>query len=40
MEYKTHKPVPPYEVDKIVEKYQKAAEEKKVSTKKGNAFDL
>ena len=35
------RPVPTYDVDKIVEKYQKANDAKKVTTKKGgNAFDL
>lgn len=41
MEYKTHKPVPTYDVDKIVEKFKKASEEKAVSKKKGgDSFDI
>ena len=39
MEYKTHKPVPPYDVDKIVEKFQKQQVAVK-TTKKGDAFDM
>jgi hypothetical protein len=35
MEYKTHKPVPPFDVDKIVEKFAKQAQEKSSSKKDG-----
>lgn len=40
MEYKTHKPVPQYDVDKIVEKFQKQQVTTKSSGKKGDAFDM
>jgi hypothetical protein len=38
MEYKTHKPVPIFEVDKIVQKFQKQQQEKSNSKKDG--FDI
>jgi len=38
MEYKTHKPVPVFEVDKIVEKFAKEQQEKSSSKKDG--FDI
>lgn len=38
MEYKTHKPVPVFEVDKIVQKFQKQQQEKSGSKKDG--FDI
>lgn len=38
MEYQTHKPVPTYDVEKIVAKFEKKASEK--VAKKGDAFDI
>jgi len=38
MEYKTHKPVPIFEVDKIILKFQKLHQEKSGSKKDG--FDI
>ena len=38
MEYKTHKPVPVFEVDKIIQKFQKMQLEKSSSKKDG--FDI
>jgi elongation factor G len=40
MEYKTHKPVPTYDVEKIVEKFKKQQEEKASTKKKGDAFNI
>jgi elongation factor G len=41
MEYKTHKPVPEFDVDKILQKYQKQTAEKTASVKKGgSSFDI
>lgn len=40
MEYKTHKPVPMYDVDKIVEKFKKSQEERNTNKKKGDSFDI
>jgi len=40
MEYKTHKPVPPYDVEKIIEKFQKQQQTTKTTTKKGDSFDI
>lgn len=40
MEYKTHKPVPSYDVDKIVEKFKKQQEEKASTKKKGDSFNI
>lgn len=38
MEYRTHKPVPIFEVDKIVQKFQKQQQEKSGGKKDG--FDI
>jgi len=40
MEYKTHKPVPQYDIEKIVEKFQKQQQAAKTTSKKGDAFDI
>jgi elongation factor G len=41
MEYRTHKPVPTYDVDKIVEKFRKQHEEKLGAKKKGgDSFNI
>ena len=41
MEYRTHKPVPTYDVDKIVEKFKKQFEEKMGAKKKGgDSFNI
>jgi elongation factor G len=41
MEYKTHKPVPSYDLDKIIEKFKKIHEEKMGSKKKGgDSFNI
>lgn len=40
MEYKTHKPVPVFELDAIIQKFQKMNQEKSAASKKGSAFNL
>ena len=40
MEYKTHKPVPPYDLDKIIEKFRTKNEQVKTTKKKGSSFDI
>jgi elongation factor G len=40
MEYSTHKPVPPFEIDNIIQKFQKQTAEKASTSKKGSSFDL
>lgn len=39
MEYLTHKPVAPHEINQIIEKFRKQKEEIKVDKKKGS-FDI
>jgi hypothetical protein len=41
MEYKNHKPVPQFDVEKIIQKFQKAQAEKLTNVRKGgSSFDL
>ena len=40
MEYSTHKPVAPHDMDKIIEKFNKQKEEIKSEKKKGSSFDI
>ena len=40
MEYKTHKPVPSYDIEKIVEKFRKQQEERNNTKKKGDSFNI
>ena len=40
MEYKTHKPVPSYDIEKIVEKFKKQQEERNNTKKKGDSFNI
>lgn len=40
MEYKTHKPVPSYDIEKIVEKFKKQQEERNSTKKKGDSFNI
>jgi hypothetical protein len=41
MEYKTHKPVPTFELESILQRFQKQQQEKSTaSNKKGNAFNI
>lgn len=40
MEYYTHKPVPMFELDAILQKFQKQSQEKAVAGKKGSSFNI
>jgi len=40
MEYATHKPVPVHDMERIIEKFNKAKEDNKVDKKKGSSFDI
>jgi hypothetical protein len=41
MEYKNHKPVPQFDVDKIIQKFQAAQIQKTANVKKGgSSFDI
>jgi hypothetical protein len=40
MEYKTHKPVPVFELDAILQKFQKQTQEKATTSKKGGSFNI
>ena len=40
MEYKTHKPVPTFELEGILQRFQKQSQEKTNTTKKGGSFNI